>query len=433
MGSRLFVLADADSFYASCERVFHPQLMHRPIVVLSNNDGCVVSRSREAKQLGISNGLPWFKIRGQADHDGVIARSSNYELYASLSRRMMRLMASILPDQEIYSIDECFLRGFQDRQRTRIACRLMRETVLRGIGIPLTVTTAPTRTLAKIVSHYVKHQGGGIGDWDDLLATTPDVLDHIEVSEVWGVGRRLTRRLQGMNITTAGDLSRADPSDIRHRFSVLLQRTVLELRGIPSIELDDFDAISGSRKQQLMCSRMFGHPVTGLPDLSAAVSTYAQQAAIRLRKQRSLTGMVTVFIATSPFNQGYQSRSGSVILPDPSDDPLTIAKAAVATLPHMIDPHARYVRAGVMLAALTSETVFHTLEGMDAKRDNGIGQVLDQANKKFGTMSVGIGWAGMRGRGRAKQESGAKWNMKRQKLSSRSTTRWDELATAKAQ
>jgi DNA polymerase V len=222
MGSRLFVLADADSFYASCERVFHPQLMHRPIVVLSNNDGCVVSRSREAKQLGISNGLPWFKIRGQAEHDGVIARSSNYELYASLSRRMMRLMASILPDQEIYSIDECFLRGFQDRQRTRIACRLMRGTVLRGIGIPLTVTTAPTRTLAKIVSHY-------------------------------------------------------------------------------------------------------------------------------------------------------------------------------------------------------------------AKRDNGIGQVLDQANKKFGAMSVGIGWAGMRGRGRAKQESGAKWNMKRQKLSSRSTTRWDELATAKAQ
>ncbi|MFT8575903.1 MAG: hypothetical protein ABF730_09630, partial [Bifidobacterium aquikefiri] len=184
----MFVLADADSFYASCERVFHPELARRPLVVLSNNDGCVVSRSREAKLLGISNGTPWFKIRGQAQHDGVIARSSNYELYASLSRRMMRLMAAALPGQEIYSIDECFLRGFQDPQRTRIVCTRMRETVLQGIGIPLTIATAPTRTLAKIVSHYIKHQGGGIGDWDLLRSQEPDVLDRIDVSEVWGGG-----------------------------------------------------------------------------------------------------------------------------------------------------------------------------------------------------------------------------------------------------
>jgi DNA polymerase V len=430
--TRTFVLADADSFYASCERVFHPALAHRPLVVLSNNDGCVVSRSREAKQLGISNGLPWFKIRGQAEHDGVIARSSNYELYASLSARMMRLMASILPGQEIYSIDECFLQGFRDPERTAAACRRMRDTVLQGIGVPLTVATAPTRTLAKIVSHYTKHQGGGIGDWDHLIATTPDVLDRIEVSEVWGVGRRLTRRLQGMNILTAGDLARADPARIRHHFSVLLQRTVLELRGIPAIELDDFDAISGSRKQQIMCSRMFGHPITGLPDLSAAVSTYAQQAAVRLRRQGSLTGMLTVYIATSPYSQGYQARTGTVILPDPADDPLTIAGAAVSTLPHMIDPHARYVRAGVMLANLTDAATYTTFEGMDATRDKGLGDILDQANRRFGAQSVGIGFAGIKGKGRARQETGARWNMKRQKLSIRGTTRWDEIAVAKA-
>ncbi|MDN6773289.1 Y-family DNA polymerase [Bifidobacterium crudilactis] len=430
--ARTFVLADADSFYASCERVFHPALAHRPLVVLSNNDGCVVSRSREAKLLGIANGMPWFKIRGQAEHDGVIARSSNYELYASLSARMMRLMASIMPGQEIYSIDECFLKGFQDPERTQAACRRMRDTVLQGIGIPLTVATAPTRTLAKIVSHYTKHQGGGIGDWNALVATTPDVLDRIEVSEVWGVGRRLTRRLQGMNITTAGDLARADPARIRHHFSVLLQRTVLELRGIPAIALDDFDAISGSRKQQIMCSRMFGQPITGLPDLSAAVGTYAQQAAVRLRRQGSLTGMLTVFIATSPYSQGYQSRTGTVILPDPADDPLTIAGAAVATLPRMIDPHARYVRAGVMLANLTDAASYTTFDGMDAKRDNGLGDILDQANRKFGTQSVGIGYAGIKGKGRARQETGGTWNMKRQQLSNRGTTRWDELGMVKA-
>ncbi|MDN5973326.1 MAG: Y-family DNA polymerase [Bifidobacterium crudilactis] len=430
--ARTFVLADADSFYASCERVFHPALAHRPLVVLSNNDGCVVSRSREAKRLGIANGMPWFKIRGQAEHDGVIARSSNYELYASLSARMMRLMASIMPGQEIYSIDECFLKGFQDPERTQAACRRMRDTVLQGIGIPLTVATAPTRTLAKVVSHYTKHQGGGIGDWDALVSMTPDVLDRIEVSEVWGVGRRLTRRLQGMSITTAGDLARADPARIRHHFSVLLQRTVLELRGIPAIELDDFDAISGSRKQQIMCSRMFGQPITGLPDLSAAVGTYAQQAAVRLRRQGSLTGMLTVFIATSPYSQGYQSRTGTVILPDPADDPLTIAGAAVATLPRMIDPHARYVRAGVMLANLTDAASYTTFDGMDAKRDNGLGDILDQANRKFGTQSVGIGYAGIKGKGRARQETGGTWNMKRQQLSNRGTTRWDELGMVKA-
>ncbi|MDN6655054.1 MAG: Y-family DNA polymerase [Bifidobacterium crudilactis] len=412
--------------------MFHPALAHRPLVVLSNNDGCVVSRSREAKRLGIANGMPWFKIRGQAEHDGVIARSSNYELYASLSARMMRLMASIMPGQEIYSIDECFLKGFQDPERTQAACRRMRDTVLQGIGIPLTVATAPTRTLAKIVSHYTKHQGGGIGDWNALVATTPDVLDRIEVSEVWGVGRRLTRRLQGMNITTAGDLARADPARIRHHFSVLLQRTVLELRGIPAIALDDFDAISGSRKQQIMCSRMFGQPITGLPDLSAAVGTYAQQAAVRLRRQGSLTGMLTVFIATSPYSQGYQSRTGTVILPDPADDPLTIAGAAVATLPRMIDPHARYVRAGVMLANLTDAASYTTFDGMDAKRDNGLGDILDQANRKFGTQSVGIGYAGIKGKGRARQETGGTWNMKRQQLSNRGTTRWDELGMVKA-
>ena len=428
----VFVLADADSFYASCERVFHPGLADRPVVVLSNNDGCVVSRSREAKRLGIANGMPWFKIRGQAKHDGVVARSSNYELYASLSARMMRLMASIMPGQEIYSIDECFLKGFQERDRTRNACQLMRESVLQGLGIPLTVATAPTRTLAKVVSHYVKHRGGGIGDWDELIAGRPDVLDRIEVGEVWGVGRRLTRKLQGMNIVTAGDLARADPALIRHRFSVLLQRTVLELRGVPAIELDDFDAISGSRKQQIMCSRMFGHPIAGLPDLSAAVSMYAQQAAIRLRRQGSLTGMLTVFIATSPYAQGYQARTGGVVLADPSDDPLTIARAAVATLPRMIDPHARYVRAGVMLANLTDADSYTTFDGMDAKRDKGLGDILDQANRRFGIQSVGIGFSGIKGKGRASQETGGAWNMKRQQLSNRGTTRWDELAKAKA-
>lgn len=430
--SDCFVLADADSFYASCERVFHPALRDRPVVVLSNNDGCVVARSREAKRLGIANGTPWFKIRGQAEHDGVVARSSNYELYASLSQRMMHVMAGILPGQEIYSIDECFLRGFPDPERTAAACRRLRATVLRGVGIPVTVATAPTRTLAKVVSHYLKHVGGGVGDWTRLSAAVPDLLDGVPVAEVWGVGRRLTMHLAGLGIQTAGDLARADPVLLRRRFGVLVQRTALELRGVPCIELDDFDAVAGARKRQIRCSRMFGRPVTGLPDLSAAVGLYAQQATTRLRRQGSLAGMVSVFIATSPFADHYQARANTAVLTDPGDDPLTITRAAVAVLPGILDRHASYVRAGVMLSGLCKAADYQTLEGLQATRDGGVGDALDAINRRFGALSVGIGWAGMRGPGRSSQETGATWNARRHLLSNRATTRWDEMAVVRA-
>ncbi|WP_278803187.1 hypothetical protein [Bifidobacterium pullorum] len=232
-----FVLADADSFYASCERVFDPSLASRPVVVLSNNDGCVVARSREAKALGIPEGQPWFKLREFARMHGVTARSSNYELYASLSARMMRVMDRWLPGHVVYSIDECFLDPPRaDADRT---LRLMRHAILRGVGVPVTVTMAPTRTLAKLLSRWAKHEPGtgGAAVWDDLDPTLREtIMRSTPVGDVWGVGRRNAPRLTAMGLTDAARLRDADQGLIRHRFGVNLARTVLELRGIPCVD-----------------------------------------------------------------------------------------------------------------------------------------------------------------------------------------------------
>lgn len=424
------VLADANNFFASCETVFNPQLAGRPVVVLSNNDGCVVSRSAAAKQIGIVNGTPWFKIRDQAEHDGVIARSSNYELYASLSHRMMHVMSGFFSHQEVYSIDECFLHNTMTRARTEQTCNRLRNAVLRGVGIAVSVGVAPTKTLAKIANHWAKEHPAShnVTFWTDILHEYgDDVLRSIPVSEVWGVGRRITKKLMSMGITTALDLQRADPVLIQHRFSVLLERTVLELRGIPCVE-DASNASSGVRRTQILCSRMFSSPVRGFETLSQALSVYAQQACHRLHRQNSLCGSVAAFCSTSPFSKEYSRIGNSVILDDPSDNPMVVSKAACDALRHRIDEHAPYIRAGVMLLDLSDAQDFNTFEGMDAQRDeHGIGNVLEIATRRFVPRRVGIGYGGLRGAGRNDADTGATWTMRRDMLSIRGTTRWDEM------
>ncbi|MFT9008090.1 MAG: DUF4113 domain-containing protein [Bifidobacterium sp.] len=435
MHRNAIILADANNFFASCETVFNPSLAGRPLVVLSNNDGCVVSRSAAAKQMGIVNGTPWFKIRGQAEHDGVLARSSNYELYASLSHRMMHVMSGFFSHQEVYSIDECFLHGTLDDERTYETCRRMRETVLRGVGIAVSIGVAPTKTLAKIANHWAKQHPSshGVTLWTAIEREFgDDVLRSVPISEVWGVGRRITKKLMGMGMTTALDLCRADPVLIRHRFSVLLERTVLELRGTPCIE-DESDASNGARSTQILCSRMFSSPVRGFSTLSQALSVYAQQACHRLHRQGSLCGSVAAFCSTSPFSKDYSHVGNSVILDDPSDSPMVVAKAACEALRNRIDEHAPYIRAGVMLLDLSDSGHFSTFEGMDAQRDeHGIGTVLEDAARRFGPRRVGIGYGGIRGKGRNDADTGASWTMRRDMLSIRGTTRWDEMPIAHA-
>ena len=433
----LVVLADANSFFASCEMVFDPSLTNKPVVVLSNNDGCVVARSPAAKRLGIVNGTPWFKIREQAARDHVVARSSNYELYASLSARMMAVMTAFLPDQEVYSIDECFLHATGGPEHTVQTCTRMRTAVLDGVGIPVSVGIAPTKTLAKIANHWAKQHPSsrGVTLWNEAdKLKAKQILSTIPIEDVWGVGRRLTRKLQAMGITNALQLRDTDPAFIRHRFSMVLERTVLELRGIPCIEAES-DAAAGVRTTQILCSRMFSSPIRGIEGVRQALGVYAQKACGRLRRQHSLCSQVHAFCATSPFNteNDYVVIRGSHTLLDPSDNPLLITKAAYHALGNRFDPHARYIRAGVLLSGLYDAESFHTLDGLQAAQDTrGIGEALEAVTRRFGPARVGIGYGGVRGGGKNNEDTGAKWTMRRDMLSPRSTTRWDEMAVVHA-
>lgn len=428
-----FVLADADSFYASCERVFDPVLIGKPVVVLSNNDGCVVARSREAKRMGVPEGVAWFKVGATLEAKGVVARSSNYELYASLSRRMMSVMDRWMPGREAYSIDECFLTPPErDADRT---CRLMRQAVLRGVGVPVTVTCAPTRTLAKILSHWAKRtpETGGVAVWENLPGELRDsILAATDVGDVWGVGRRTAPYLMGMNIVNAMVLRAMDPAMVRRRFGVNLMRTVLELRGMPCISLDGFDAIEGRREHQIMCSRMFGHPIAQMDELAGAAGVYAQQATVRLRRQHGLARLVGAWCATSPFHGDYRSAGGWARPLDPTDDPVLIASTAMRIIRMKAEPGWKWVRAGVMLSDLADKDSYHTLEGFEPACDSGLAEALDSINRKYGAMHAGVGWGGMRGQGRADAETGGGWRTRRERLSPRATTRWDELAVAHA-
>ncbi|MCH4160427.1 MAG: Y-family DNA polymerase [Bifidobacterium sp.] len=429
------ILADANSFFASCETVFDPSLAGHPVVVLSNNDGCVVARSAEAKRLGIVNGTPWFKIREQATHDHVIARSSNYELYASLSHRMMHVMSGFLPGQEVYSIDECFMKSSANDDALMRICADMRSAVLNGVGIPVSIGIAPSKTLAKISNHWAKQHSDtkGITLWNHIDQHHGDeALASVGIDDIWGVGRRLTRKLMGMGITNALQLRDSDPVMIRHRFSVTLERTVLELRGIPCIE-DESDANGGARKTQILCSRMFSSPVTGFNTLAQALSVYAQQACHRLRRQQSLCSRVATFSSTSPYQQNYARISGVTVLDDPSDNPIIIAKAACNALRPYVDPHAPYIRAGVLLMGLSEAAHYQTFDGFEAARDtHELGATIEEISKRFGSRRVGIGYGGFRGKGRNDADTGATWAMNRNMLSHRCTTRWDEMAVAYA-
>ena len=279
-------LVDGNNFYVSCERAFNPALEQRPVVVLSNNDGCVVSRSNEAKALGIKMGVPYFEVKHLTKSHGLIWLSSNYTLYGDMSARMMSILGAFAPEQEIYSIDECFL-DFTGMVVDQIARgRKMRATVRQYIGIQTCVGIGPSKTMAKLANHIAKKQPQfrGVFAWSALTATEQDaMMAGLEVGEVWGIGRRLNAQLDNLGIRSALDLKQADPAAMRRRFSVVMERTIAELNGVACLDLEDV----APRKEQIMCSRSFGRPVTDLADLKEAVMSYTVRAAARMREQSS--------------------------------------------------------------------------------------------------------------------------------------------------
>ena len=291
-------LVDCNNFYASCERVFQPGLRGRPVVVLSNNDGCVIARSNEAKALGIAMGEAWHICKKRVDTDGVIVRSSNYTLYGDMSARVMRTVAGFTPDLEIYSIDEAFLGfgGFERRLESH--ARELRRTVLQWTGIPVSVGIAPTKTLAKVANRRAKKDPatGGVFVLMDEAAIDAE-LAAMELTDLWGVARRLAARLTALGITTPLALKQSDPRFIRERFNVVLERLVLELRGVPCISLEE----APPDRKSIMASRSFGRTVETREELEEAVATYTSRAAEKLRGQGLAANRIVVFAHTNRF------------------------------------------------------------------------------------------------------------------------------------
>jgi DNA polymerase V len=422
-------LVDVNSFYVSCERLFNPKLLGKPVVVLSNNDGCVVARSDEVKKLGIENGTPWFTIEplirsGRLPE--IIHRSSNYELYGELSARVMELLGRYSAWQEVYSIDESFLGIVGDIEERAKIGRAMREAVAKNVGLPVCVGIGPTKTLAKFVNKggAKKHpQLGGVCDTDWY---TPDQLTALmgsqHVTELWGVAGRTGTRLAELDIHTIRDLRDADPALIRKKFSVVLQRSIYELRGIDCIPLEAARTV----RDQLIFSRSFSTPVTTIADMEQVLSVYAQRAAHRLRAQGSVVKTLSVFASTSPFTDTpYESAGGLAGFPVPTDDPVAIVKAAIGTLKPRLNEGARYVRAGIILTNLSARGSHALLDVFDTAFDTKhLGATIDAVTRRHGRAAVGLGLAGIR--------TGPVWTMKRGALSQRATTHWGELATAHA-
>ena len=425
MRLRSFALVDCNNFYASCERVFNPGLRGKPLVVLSNNDGCVVARSQEAKALGVKMAQPWFQCAHLASH-GLIALSSNYALYADMSRRVMAILAGFSPEQEVYSIDESFL-GFTGRpgQSQRETGLKIREKVLKWTGLPVCVGFAPSKTLAKLANHWAKirPEFAGSCDYSALPAAEQHALLHATpVGEVWGVGRRLAEQLAELDIHSVADLQAADPAWLGQRFSVVLARTAAELRGVSCLAIEDV----APPKQQIMTSRSFGTRVTGLPALREAMTAYATRAAEKLRAEGQLAGEIQVFIRTSPFERDAAQYSAAqwLRLPEPTDDTLRLVKAACFLLKRLYRAGFQYQKAGILLSALQPADLRQAtlFGGAQTGRRDRLMAVMDRLNRQMGSGTLFLAGAGI----------DPAWRMRQDNRSPRYTTHWAEIPLARA-
>lgn len=420
----MFALVDVNNFYASCEQLFNPKLRGRPLVVLSNNDGCVVARSGEARAIGVPMAAPWYKVRKLVEDAGGLALSSNYTLYADMSDRVVNVLSGFTPELEVYSIDESFLdfSGFHDRINRG---RKIRKRMAMWLGLPVCVGIGPTKTLAKLANHIAKKRPQYAGVCD--LAAMPEeqrnkIFGEIEVGEVWGVGRKLRAGLGAMGISTVAGLRDADIQTIRSRFSVVLERTVRELRGTPCADLE----ITPPAKQEIISSRTFSGYVRDIETLRAAVSHHASRAAEKMREQGSVAGVICLFIRTNPFRDCPQiQRAASVALPNPSAHTPLLASVALRTLARLYTPGFDYRKVGVMLRDLSpvgmGQMPLLDVEGEEQPVDRRarLNEALDNINKRWG-------------RGTAKllvEGNSTDWHMARDRLSPAYTTSLSDVPT----
>ncbi|ATR88517.1 Y-family DNA polymerase [Acinetobacter baumannii] len=428
--NKVFFLIDVNNMYVSCERVFDPSLNNKPVIVLSNNDGCAVARSNESKALNIKMGVPLFQIKDIVQQHNVIVLSSNYAMYAEMSRRFHTILASYVTAEEVepYSIDECFVdfTAYEKNFDLEKVGQQMRQQIWKWLGLPVCVGIGRSKTEAKIANHIAK-KNPGFNSVCDLVSMDPCNKEYyfslIDVSEVWGVGRKHSKKLQSMGINTVLDLACAEPREMQKRFSIVMARTIYELQGISCIEIEH----TPPSKKQIVASRSFGGRVTKLTDLKEAISMYAQDACKRLRDEGLLCGCMIAFVQSNPFdaNVPFYNKSITGSFSEPTDCAIDFVKAATRMLNDIYKEGIKYKKCGVVLTCLEPKsghtydllTDFETIE----KKEQ-LMRALENVHTKFGKKKIGVGPCFIPNRN---------WSMSRDKLS-RNPFKWDELLTIKS-
>jgi len=412
-------LIDVNNFYVSCERVFNPKLEDKPVVVLSNNDGCAISRSNEAKELGIKMGTPWFKLKEFAKQENVSALSSNYTLYLDMSHRVMTLLSKFSPDQEVYSVDESFLdlTSFKSKDLIKYGQQI-KTKIKQWTGLPVSIGIGSTKTLSKLANHIAKKNPSfkGVCNLNVMDEDTLETwMSHFPVSDVWGVGRSLAPKLNQLGIISVLDLKHADPDYIRQQFSIVLEKTVRELNGVMCIELKDIE----EPNKEIIVSRSFGRRVRDKQELIEAVTSYTSRAAERMRKQNSVATSLYIYIRTSPHNDKKQYANGvNIPLFQPNDDTMVLTNAALLGLDYIYRDGFDYQKAGITLCNLTSK---HKVQGnlFSNTISNSRMRVMDTINQRWkGKLRLGS-------EGITKE-----WEMKANFKSRNYTTNWDQLIIA---
>ena len=415
-------LVDCNSFYVSCERLFNPSIIKKPVIVLSSNDGCVISRSTEAKALGIKMGEPYFKVTKIVKKNDVKIFSSNYSLYGDISRRVMKTLKQFSPQMEIYSIDEAFLNLSSIRDENLFEHgNKIRKTVLKWTGIPTSIGIATTKTLSKVANHIAKKEQSGIVN---LINTKQidQILKEIEINEVWGVGRQLTKFYIKNGIHTAYQLKNMHNNWIKKNTNVLGSRTAMELKGIPCISLEEHQ----EKRKNCRVSRSFGRKVTKLEELSESVTTHCLNAAEKIRSDNQTTKRITVFIRTSPFqkDKNYYANSKDIDLPVRTNDSIELVKQALIALQYIYRKGYKYQKAGIIFSGLNEvdiykKNLFSSINNEEKRKK--LMKAIDYTNSKYGRHALSIAQAGLR----------KKWNIKKQHSSKIDTTCFDFLPTVK--
>jgi len=428
----LFALVDVNNFYVSCERVFQPKLEQVPMVVLSNNDGCAVARSAEVKALGVKMGTPWFQMQDLAKQHGITAYSSNYTLYGDMSNRVVQVLRGFTPHLEVYSIDESFLQietVLKQYPNTIELGQSIKQKVKETTGLPVCVGIGASKTLAKLANHLAKKHPQFLGVCDVNAMSKEELyqwMSETAVDEVWGVGRRIAKKLKAQGIQSVFDLLQASPQAMRQQFGVVMERLCYELRGVSCLKLEEV----APAKQQIIASRSFGKLVTSQAELAQSVATHAARAAEKLRSQDSVTGALTVFIQTNPFKQNEPQHHQSITIPlaDATDNTLTLTNAALAGLRQIFQPNFRYKKAGVILNLIsdkptTQQSLFDDVQvkGKSAS----LMKAVDAINTRFGNAAIRSAAAGTNNTKQA-------WQMRSSNRSPNYTTQWDELPIARA-